>query len=98
MASAQVLTPTQPDIQYHPDYNSYQARSRRRKETEQLPTTLPDGFPSALASTLVWEGKDIEQREDWILKLTEEQLDELDQALHNFKGIHLLPRVPLESL
>lgn len=86
MAAAQVLRPTQPDIQYHPDYEKYQARSQRRKDTEDLSKILPDGFPQQLSSTLVWEGKDVEQRDDWILRLNEAQLDELDQALKSFKG------------
>jgi len=88
MAAAQVLRPTQPDIQYHPDYEKYQARSQRRKDTEDLSTILPDGFPQQLSSTLVWEGKDVEKRDDWILRLNEAQLDELDQALKSFRALN----------
>lgn len=46
----------QPDIQYHPDYEKYQARTLRRKQNEVLQVTLPDGFPPQLDSPLVWEG------------------------------------------
>lgn len=43
----------QPDIQYHPDYEKYQARTERRKATEILTKTLPAGFPAELISPLV---------------------------------------------
>lgn len=78
--------PAQPDIQYHPDFVKYQDRTRRRKETESLQTTLPAGFPAQLISPLVWEGKEIENRSDWIYTLNDTQLDEIDAALKSFKG------------
>ncbi|THC95330.1 hypothetical protein EYZ11_005190 [Aspergillus tanneri] len=80
---------TQPDIQYHPDYAKYTARAQRRQETENLPTTLPPGFPDKLSSPLVWEGKDIEKRDDWIYKLNDEQRQEIDAALQSFKSLNL---------
>lgn len=87
MSVTQTITkPTQPDIEYHPDWVKYQARSQRRKETESLQTTLPEGFPQKLVSPLVWEGKDIEKSSDWIYKLSDVQLDEVDAALKSFKG------------
>lgn len=82
----QVQTIIQPDIQYHPDYDKYTDRSRRRKATESLPRRVPEGFPEQLSSPLVWEGKDVEQREDWIFRLNDDQLDEIDAALKGFKG------------
>lgn len=78
--------PVQPDIQYHPDYEKYQALTRRRKETESLQTSLPKGFPEKLTSPLVWDGKDIEKNSDWVYKLSDEQLDEIDAGLKSFKG------------
>lgn len=84
--TATITQPVQPDIQYHPDFEKYQARTRHRKETESLQTSLPAGFPQKLTSPLVWEGKDIEQRSDWIYKLSDEQLDEIDAGLKSFKG------------
>lgn len=86
MSTTQTITqPTQPDIQYHPDFSKYQARTKRRKETESLQTTLPEGFPRQLDSPLVWEGKDVEQHSDWIYNLSDAQLDEIDSALNSFK-------------
>lgn len=86
MSTTETITrPVQPDIQYHPDYEKYQARTLRRKQSEDLQTTLPDGFPPQLDSPLVWEGKDIEKRDDWIYHLSDAQLDEIDAALAHFK-------------
>lgn len=87
MSAVQTITkPVQPEIQYHPNFEQYQARTRLRKETESLPTSLPAGFPQKLVSPLVWEGKDVENRSDWIYQLSDAQLDEIDAALKSFKG------------
>jgi hypothetical protein len=83
MAAAQVLR--QPDITYHPNFEQYKARSHQRQKAGQLPTSLPDGFPKQLFSPLVWEGKDVEGRTDWIFELNESQLDEIHGALQKFK-------------
>jgi hypothetical protein len=83
MACAQVLR--QPNITYHPNFDQYKARSQRRQKAEQLPTSLPGGFPKQLSSPLVWEGKDVEGTSDWIFELNESQLDEIHQALQKFK-------------
>ncbi|KAJ5485793.1 hypothetical protein N7530_000093 [Penicillium desertorum] len=90
MSAVQTITvPTQPDIQYHPEYEKYKERTRRRKETETLQSTLPENFPEKLISPLVWEGKDVEKREDWVYQLSDDQLDELDAALKSFKALNL---------
>lgn len=83
MAAAQVLR--QPDIEYHPNFEKYQARSQLRQKTESLPTTIPGGFPAQLQSPLAWDGKDIESRTDWVVELDDTHLDEIDQALKHFK-------------
>lgn len=91
MSAVQTITKlTQPDIEYHPNYAKYQDRTRRRKETETLQTSLPAGFPEKLESPLVWEGKDIEKQSDWIYMLSNAQLDEIDAALKSFKGESML--------
>ncbi|KAJ5664133.1 hypothetical protein N7507_004864 [Penicillium longicatenatum] len=88
MSSTKTITrPSQPDIQYHPDWAKYQARSRQRKKIETLQTSLPAGFPQRLVSPLVWDGKGIEKHDDWIYQLSDAQLDEIDAALVSFKAI-----------
>ncbi|KZF21101.1 Clavaminate synthase-like protein [Xylona heveae TC161] len=86
---APVPVPTQPDIQYHPDFEKYTARTSRRQATESLEKSLPDGFPAQLNSPLVWEGKDVEKRDDWIYAFNDAQLDEIDAALKSFKSLNL---------
>ena len=54
--SETITRSVQPDIQNHPDYEKYQARTLRRKQNEVLQATLPDGFPPQFDSPLVWEG------------------------------------------
>jgi hypothetical protein len=83
MAAAQVST--QPDIIYHPNFDGHQVRSQHRQQIEKLLATLPSGFPRQLSSPLVWEGKDVEANSDWIVKLTEPQLDVIEQALNHFR-------------
>ncbi|RAK82239.1 Clavaminate synthase-like protein [Aspergillus fijiensis CBS 313.89] len=84
-----VETLVQPDIQYHPDWDKYQARTARRKATETLPQTVPNGFPTELVSNLVWEGKDVASRDDWVVRLSETELDEIHGALQSFKARNL---------
>lgn len=78
----------QPDIQYVPDRSKYEERGRQRKLTEDLPTTLPAGFPAKLDSPLVWDGKLIQKETDWLYILSDRQLEEIDGALKHFKGEH----------
>ena len=85
MTEVQAIT-VQPDIQYHPDYTKYIDRARRRKASESLQQHVPKGFPEQLSSPLVWNGKDVEKRDDWIYQLNQDQLAEVDAALQLFKG------------
>lgn len=79
----------QPDISYHPDFQSYTARTKRRLETELLTNEIPKGFPSRLESKLVWEGTDF-QKNEWVVVLTESETSEIDSAIESFKGIDYL--------
>ncbi|KAI5926518.1 Clavaminate synthase-like protein [Camillea tinctor] len=81
--------PGQPDISYAPDYEKWQTRAARRLATENLPKTLPEGFPSKLSGDLVWEGQSIADEYDWTYVLNEDQLAEIDRAVDHFKGLNL---------
>ncbi|RDW76888.1 TauD/TfdA family dioxygenase [Aspergillus mulundensis] len=76
----------QPDIQYLPDPIKYAARTERRQK-EKLQTTLPEGFPRELQSDLAWDGKTVGEVYDWNYHLTQDDLEEVDQALQHFKGM-----------
>jgi hypothetical protein len=89
MAAAATLTLPgplgQPDIAYTPNLETYQARVKRRQESEDLPKALPDGFPQKLQSSLVWNGSTISQEYEWSYQLNQEELRELDNAVKQYK-------------
>lgn len=86
MGSIEVGSPLgQPDIGYAPDHDKFLARTRRRFETEQIPKTLPEGFPKKLVSDLVWEGKDLKVKYQWVYELNQEEVAEIESALQHFK-------------
>jgi hypothetical protein len=98
MATAATATapppPGQPDISYHPDWNKYQARVARRTQTENLPKTLPEGFPKELKGDLVWEGESLAQKYDWTYVFSADQLAEIDNAVTHFKCESPIARIP----
>ncbi len=91
MATAAVQAPSragppgQPDIGYAPDHDKYLARIKKRRETEQLDKSLPLGFPSKLASELVWDGNTLAENYDWNYVLTAADIEEIERALGLFK-------------
>jgi hypothetical protein len=78
----------QPDIGYHPDYQKYLERTARRlSENPDLPNTpLPPNFPKRLEGPIVWEGNDWNSEDQWVYRLSESELREIDDALEHFKG------------
>lgn len=80
----------QPDIAYTPNLEIYQQRLKRRQETEELDTTLPDGFPHKLHSHMAWTSTTVSDQYGWVYELSEPDLDEIQQALDIFKG-NLIP-------
>jgi hypothetical protein len=81
-----VETPKQPDIEYTPNYEKYLARTKRRTQTEDLPKTLPPGFPERVKGKLAWDGRDIAETYNWALELTPAEIAEIEHALQHFKG------------
>lgn len=77
--------PGQPDIDYAPDYDKWQARAAKRVAAGDLDSKVPDGFPEQLTGDLVWDGKTLSQAYDWTFVLNTEQLAEIDRALAHFK-------------
>lgn len=47
---------------------------------------LPTGFPRVLESPLAWSGEQFTCDSDYVLRLTESDLNEIDGALQEFKG------------
>lgn len=81
---------TKPDIGYSPNLGKYLARTKRRVETEQvhLNKLLPPGFPRQLVSQLVWEGDKVGSKYQWLFELDDDQVTEIEGALHHFKCMH----------
>ena len=86
MSTALGASPRQPNIAYQPDLESYQNRTKERLATESLSKELPDGFPAALRSPLVWKGSNFGGRQDFVTVLAADDLEEIKEALRHFKG------------
>jgi hypothetical protein len=95
MGSIEVLesATVQPDISYAPDHDKYLARTRHRLRTEQLPGTVPEGFPKKLVSDFVWEGNDLVGKYDWVYELSQAEVREIEDALKHFKSILVLQKI-----
>lgn len=85
-----ILCPgTPPDIGYMPDHEKYLARGKRRQATEHLDKHVPEGFPSKLTGSLVWDPDNLAKTYNWNYHLTPEDIDEINKALQQFKGMPL---------
>jgi hypothetical protein len=83
-----VAVASQPDIQYHPDLVKYKERTSRRlqQNPDLLKTKLPPGFPDKVEGPIVWEGKDWTNEDQWVYKLSDNELQEINDALKYFEG------------
>jgi hypothetical protein len=79
---------SQPDIQYHPDLVKYKERTTRRlhQNPDLLEANLPPGFPDKVEGPIVWEGKDWTNEDQWVYKLSNDELQEINDALKYFEG------------
>ena len=75
------LPPGQPEINYAPNFDNWQARAARRLAQGNLPSEVPKGFPDQLAGPMVWEGSTLREHHDWTYVLNTEQLVEIDKYL-----------------
>ncbi|KAF5386958.1 hypothetical protein D9615_001944 [Tricholomella constricta] len=81
--------PKQPDIEYHPDEAKYRARAARllSENPDRANVALPDGFPKQVKGPIVWEGKDWTSEDQWVYKLSADELEEINHALNHFKSL-----------
>lgn len=84
--------PGQPDINYVPDHENWQARANKRLAEGKLPTQVPNGFPEQLTGPTVWDGATLAETYDWTYVLNVEQLAEIDQAVAHFKSSSSCPK------
>ncbi|TFK32123.1 hypothetical protein BDQ12DRAFT_775069 [Crucibulum laeve] len=87
--SVKIEAPKQPDIEYHPNEEKWNARTARRlAEDPSLPQTpLPKSFPQKLDSPLVWEGSDWKDESEWVYNLSKDELKEIDDAVKHFHSL-----------
>ncbi|KAM0463915.1 hypothetical protein ACHAO4_000640 [Trichoderma viride] len=52
-------------------------------------SSLPNGFPSALDSPLAWTGQQLARQSDYIHHLSENEIEEIEAALNQFKALEL---------
>lgn len=77
-----------PDIEWHPSYETYQARVAALAATAQnRPTTVPEGFPDQISSPRVWTGSDFANPEEYLVHLSAEDVEEIKAALGFFKSM-----------
>ncbi|TFK27344.1 Clavaminate synthase-like protein [Coprinopsis marcescibilis] len=81
----------QPDIAYQPDEAKYRAREARRlAEDPSLPKVpLPEGFPRQVEGPIVWKGSDWTNEDQWVYRLSPEELAEIQTGLDHFKNLGL---------
>lgn len=84
---------TTTDIEWDPSLETYLNRVERLAQLgEDLPRTVPDGFPTTIRSARVWDGADFASNESaYVYTLTTEDLEEVDQALKTFIGMISVP-------
>ncbi|KAJ5987000.1 hypothetical protein N7451_011365 [Penicillium sp. IBT 35674x] len=75
-----------PDIGYMPDFEEYLARGKRRQATENLEKNVPEGFPTKLTGSYVWDPKILANTYNWNYHLTSEDIHEINHALKQFKA------------
>lgn len=78
-----------PDIDWVPSFKNYMARvDRLSKSQHARTTTLPPGFPKKIKAHRAWVGHDFAEEKSYIYVLSETEVNEIEEALGHFKGLH----------
>ncbi|KAK3486066.1 uncharacterized protein B0T23DRAFT_245056 [Neurospora hispaniola] len=81
-----------PDIDWIPSYKVFKKRVQRlAAQNLNRPTTLPAGWPAKITSERVWSGSDFKSEDDYVVKLSQEDILEIESALEFFKTLDLGP-------
>ena len=76
------------DLPYLPSQELYEKRNSENL-TRIIAATLPEGYPSEIISPLAWKSPGIKQQKDqWILRLSEDDLHCIDDAARRFEGLY----------
>ena len=80
-------TIVRPNIDWIPSYKVFKERVQRLAALHlNRPTTLPAGWPSKITSERVWSGSDFKSEDDYTVKLSQEDIAEIESALEYFKS------------
>lgn len=80
------------DIGYEVDEAKYRRRVEARLLANDLPTTVPAGWPTKVSGPLVWGGDDFPDETEYVYQLTDADKAEIALALDHFKGQSFLQR------
>ncbi|KPM45634.1 hypothetical protein AK830_g919 [Neonectria ditissima] len=82
---------TSADIDWVPNYEKYVKRTEARSGLPNVLKKVPNGWPEALDSPLVWTSDTFDKKDDMIFVLDEQQKQEVYDAVKQFKdsGLHV---------
>jgi hypothetical protein len=89
MTSAET-SKSQPDIDYYPHYEKYQALSKSRANREIFSTVLPEGFPIRIEDESSWTSSIASAESKWLFRITPEDVQETLDAIEHFQGDSIL--------
>lgn len=76
-----------PNIDWVPSFENYMARVDRLSKSHARTTTLPPGFPERIEAPRTWTGHEISEEKSYIYVLSEDEVNEIEEALGYFKGL-----------
>lgn len=77
-----ISEPRGPDIQWHPSFATYQKRVEQLSALiHDRPGEVPEGYPVAVNSARAWTGGDFTGERDYVVKLNEADVLEVERAL-----------------
>lgn len=75
-------------IDYFPNLDLHASRTLKVKAANERDglMCLPEGFVASIESAMTWSGKFL-KAEDWTFVLTDQHLQEVEEALRTFQGM-----------
>ncbi|KAF7193762.1 Taurine hydroxylase-like protein SAT17 [Pseudocercospora fuligena] len=80
---------TYADIKYEIDEAKYKERNAKVLAAGNLATTVPSGFPEKLGGPLIWSSSDFQDENEYIIRLSKSDIEEITSALKHFKDLEL---------
>jgi hypothetical protein len=75
-----------PDIQWMPNYETYKARVAALEALGiERQTRVPEKFPDKVIEPWVWSGDDFESEDEFVVRFSEDDVKEIEEALKYYK-------------